>query len=174
MTGRLRDAVATKSRLLKTAMQLWVADNRKRLGLKPHDLAVLTGVTDDTARAWESRGQPSEDALVILERRFGVPRPREDAPTGDMAALIAALTAHTAALHDSASGKAYTPIPEVESLATAIAALTTELQAARTAREAYEARLRAVESELKSLHDQLGDGGSQGRSAPPPTAGSGR
>jgi transcriptional regulator with XRE-family HTH domain len=86
--------MATKSRHLKTPTQLWIADNRKRLGLTPHDLAVLTGVTDDTARAWESRGKPSEDALRLLEQRFGQPRPSDatDLPSGDLATLIRAQT----------------------------------------------------------------------------------
>jgi DNA-binding transcriptional regulator YiaG len=67
--------MATKPRHLKTPIQLWVADNRKRLGLTPADLAALTGVTVDTARGWESRGAPSQDAIETLTRRFGVKPP---------------------------------------------------------------------------------------------------
>lgn len=85
--------MATKSRHLKTPLQLWIADNRKRVGLSPADLGRLTGVTEDTARGWESRGRPSEDALAVLERRFGEPAPREagQAATGDLAAALLAL-----------------------------------------------------------------------------------
>lgn len=84
--------VATKARHLKTPVQLWIADNRKRLNLSSLDLAKLTGVTEDTARGWESRGRPSEDALAILARTFGQPAP--DAPSvqvEDQSALIAAI-----------------------------------------------------------------------------------
>lgn len=89
--------MATKARHLKTPTQLWIADNRKRLGLSPKDLATLTDVTEDTARGWESRGRPSEDALTILERRFGVPRPIEMERIGQ-SDLVAALAAQTAAI----------------------------------------------------------------------------
>jgi hypothetical protein len=64
-------------------MQLWVMDNRKRLSESSADLARLTGVTLDTARAWESRGAPSADAIAILERHFGRPAPTAGAPSGD-------------------------------------------------------------------------------------------
>lgn len=90
--------MATKARHLKAPGQLWVADNRKRLGLTPADLATLTGVSIDTARGWESRGRPSEDAIGILERRFGVAFPRDEQAGGSQAELIAALRDHTAAL----------------------------------------------------------------------------
>lgn len=84
--------MATKARHKKTPMQLWVVDNRKRLGLDPADLAALAGVSEDTARGWESRGRPSEDAIVRLEQRFGVPAPRQDEGIGgDQSAVIAAL-----------------------------------------------------------------------------------
>lgn len=91
-------AVATKARHLKTPTQLWVVDNRKRLGLEPADLAQLTGVSEDTARGWESRGKPSEDALVLLERRFGVPRPKEEASPADQSGIIDAIDRLTAAV----------------------------------------------------------------------------
>lgn len=84
--------MATKARHKKTAMQLWVVDNRKRLGLDPADLALLTGVSEDTARGWESRGRPSDEAIVRLEQRFGVPAPRQDeAGAGDSVAIAAAI-----------------------------------------------------------------------------------
>lgn len=63
--------MATKARHLKTPLQLWIADQRKAHGLTPGDLAALTGVSEDTARGWESRGRPSEDAIAVLERRSG-------------------------------------------------------------------------------------------------------
>ena len=96
--------MASKPRHLKTALQLWIIDNRKRLSLEPEDLAELTGVTPATVRGWESRGKPSEDALAILERRFGVAAPREvQAGGGDMAELVAAIRAQTDAITDLAA-----------------------------------------------------------------------
>lgn len=72
--------MATKPRYLKTPIQLWVADNRKRLGVTPADLASWTGVTEDTARGWESRGAPSQDAIEELTRRFGQKPPTTAGP----------------------------------------------------------------------------------------------
>lgn len=89
--GAYVSAVATKARHLKTPLQLWIADERKARGETPGDLARLTGVTEDTARGWESRGAPSEDALAVLERHFGKPAPRERGAVGsggDVAAAI--------------------------------------------------------------------------------------
>lgn len=85
--------MATKPRHLKTPLQLWIADNRKRLGLTPGDLAALTGVTQDTARGWESRGKPAVDALAVLERRFGQPAPTEAALPEGQSALVAEIRA---------------------------------------------------------------------------------
>lgn len=92
-----------KPRIKKTAMQLWVADNRKRLTETPADIARLTGVTVDTARAWESRGSPNEDAIRVLERHFGVPAPTEAGGMGDtqpagLDRLLEQLAAQTAAI----------------------------------------------------------------------------
>lgn len=75
--------MATKPRHLKTPLQLWIVDNRKRLGLTPADLARLTDVSVDTARGWESRGSPSADALAILQAKFGKPLPEETQAVGD-------------------------------------------------------------------------------------------
>ena len=97
MAGRLR-AVATKARHLKTPLQLWIADNRKRLSLEPADLARLTGVTEATVRGWESRGRPSEDALAVLERRFGLAAPREAQASGYGSDVALAIREQTAAL----------------------------------------------------------------------------
>jgi hypothetical protein len=88
--GGYSPAVATKARHLKTPLQLWIADHRKAASLTSADLAAWTGVSVDTARGWESRGRPSEDALSILERRFGQPAPRSETPT-DQSAIVAAI-----------------------------------------------------------------------------------
>ena len=88
--------MATKARHLKTPLQLWIADHRKA-GYTSADLAAWTGVSIDTARGWESRGRPSEDALSVLERRFGEPAPRSEAP-GDQSAVVAAIDRLTAAV----------------------------------------------------------------------------
>lgn len=101
--------MATKPRHLKTPLQLWIADNRKEKGLTPGDLARLTGVTEDTARGWESRGSPSEDAIAILERTFGKPAPRDagaGAPGGDVAAAIDRQTAVLAQLAETSRQQA--------------------------------------------------------------------
>lgn len=82
--------MASKARALKTPIQLWVADERKRLGMKPADIARLTGVTEATARGWESQGRPGQDAIAILERTFGSSAPdneRGEAPS-DLASAI--------------------------------------------------------------------------------------
>jgi hypothetical protein len=91
--------MATKARHKKTAIQLWVADNRKAGGYSSADLAAWTGVTTDTARGWESRGRPGEDAIAILERKFGKPAPGgEDRSLGDQSDLAAAIRENTAML----------------------------------------------------------------------------
>jgi transcriptional regulator with XRE-family HTH domain len=88
----IRCLMATKPRHLKTPVQLWIGDKRKDLGLTPGDIATLTGVSEDTARGWESRGRPSQEAIAILERRFGEPAPA-DRPeyAADLAEALAAL-----------------------------------------------------------------------------------
>lgn len=89
-----RGQMATKARYLKTPVQLWVADNRKRLGLTPRDIADLTGVTEDTARGWESRGSPSQEAIEVLTRRFGEKPPTMAGPSrGDTESGLADLIA---------------------------------------------------------------------------------
>lgn len=96
--------MATKARHLKTPLQLWVADNRKRLGLTPTDLAQATGVTVDTARGWESRGRPSEDAISVLERRFGTRAPRDEQAAGtDLSELAAAIHALAQSIQEERS-----------------------------------------------------------------------
>ena len=90
--------MATKPRYLKTPVQLWIADNRLGLGLTPRDIADLTGVSESTARGWESRGRPSQEALAILERQFGEKAP--DEPDENYAELAEALGGVTAAIRD--------------------------------------------------------------------------
>jgi transcriptional regulator with XRE-family HTH domain len=113
--------VATKPRHLKTPTQLWIADNRKRLGLTPGDLARLTGVTEDTARGWESRGKPSQDAMDVLVRTFGVPAPDDmagpgsDATLPGLAALIASQAELTAAIRELAEALRGS-VPELDPL----------------------------------------------------------
>lgn len=140
--------MATKARHLKTPMQLWVADNRKRLGLSSADLATLTEVTTDTARGWESRGSPSQDAVDILVRRFGVPAPTAMASSGD-----ATRQSELAAL--------------LESIRELVALLRPIVEQAGD----REARLRAVEAELESLRAGPKDGASSRRSSPRSKAG---
>jgi transcriptional regulator with XRE-family HTH domain len=140
-----RDTVAAvqKPRHQKTATQLWVADNRKRLGETPADLARLTGVTTDTARGWESRGSPGPDAIRVLEVHFGV-----SAPVGSGGAF------------DTAS-------PD---LATAIRELVEELRSARQERAEQEQRLRALEAAV-ALLAQRDDGPDPAPVAPGSTTG---
>lgn len=91
--------MATKPRAKKTPLQLWIVDSRKRLGMTPADLARTTGVSEDTARAWESRGRPGADALAILERLFGSAAPDGDQMTGaDLSGVVAAIDRLTAAV----------------------------------------------------------------------------
>lgn len=115
--------MATKARHLKTAIQLWIADQRKAGGYTSADLARWANVTVDTARGWESRGRPSEDAIAVLERHFGQTAPREergDEP-GVTAALVASLTAQTDALNRLAA--AIEQQPNASAVLSAIRAL---------------------------------------------------
>lgn len=90
--------MATKPRHLKTATQLWVYDNAKRLNLSDEDLGKATGVEPGTARSWFSRGNPNADAIRILEQMFGRPAPVDEQPAGDQAAVVAAIDRQTAML----------------------------------------------------------------------------
>lgn len=134
--------MATKARHLKTPLQLWIADERKARGETPTDLARLTGVTEDTARGWESRGAPSADALAVLERHFGKPAPssREPGQSGDMAGLVVAMTraleAQTRALTllaSQVSAARSTAEQERAALTDMLADLGDELEALRAA-----------------------------------------
>lgn len=87
-------------------------------------------MTEATARAWESRGGPSEDALLILERRFGVNRPETGTaqePSGEMALLVTEIRELVAVLHDSAADRT----PAAESLPMFMQALIEEQAATR-------------------------------------------
>lgn len=121
--------MATKSRLLKTPTQLWVADNRKAKGLTPADLAQATGVTTDTARGWESRGRPSEDAIEVLERLFGVRAPRDDqaVTVTDLAAVVAAIDRLTAAVEAQTNANTAATAALAEGLLRALGRLDTTL-----------------------------------------------
>lgn len=73
----VRCLMATKPRYEKSPIQLWIVDNRRERNMTPADIARLTGVTEATARGWESRGRPSDEALAVLERHFGVKAPAD-------------------------------------------------------------------------------------------------
>ena len=140
--------MATKPRHEKTPTQLWVADNRKRLGLTPRDLAEMTGVTEDTARGWESRGKPSQDAIDILTRRFGVKPPDDRAsPAGSdtlSAGLVAQLQAQTEAIN----------------------ALVEELRAARIDRDEFDELRETVHRLAEEALGGAGSGAPTKRGAP--------
>ncbi len=138
--------MATKPRHLKTAIQLWVGDQRKAGGYSSKDLADWTGVTVDTARGWESRGRPSEDALAILERKFGRQAPRGEglAAVGDPAALISAMTGALLA--------------QTQALTDLRADLVEARDAARSEREAMTKMLARLEARLAELQPPGGRG----------------
>lgn len=84
--------MATKARRDKTPLQLWIGNKRKEHGLTTTDVAALTGVKESTARGWESRGRPSQEALAILERKYGEAAPGDTRENyGELAEAIAAL-----------------------------------------------------------------------------------
>ncbi len=139
-------AMATKARHLKTPLQLWVSDNRKK-GHTSEELAQRTGVTVDTARGWESRGRPSDDAIRDMERLFGVPAPRGDQAAGGLPELVVALMAQTQAMNE----------------------LVLELRRERD----FDVRLAAVEGAV-ALQALPSAEGSQARALPRVEAGSGR
>lgn len=144
--------MATKPRHLKTPVQLWVADNRKRLGLTSDDLAKWTGVTTDTARGWESRGRPSQDALDELVRKFGVPAPDDMAgPPGD-GGLAALIERQTVAMEKQAE------------------ALSALVALAQKADEDRDARLTELEAVVQALGERA-LGGSSGSPVRERTAG---
>lgn len=84
----------------KPEIAAWIARERKRLQLKPPDLAAKVGVEPGTIHVWESYANrpPGPDNMEALERVFGTRSPESDAPTGDQAALVAALTRQSEAI----------------------------------------------------------------------------
>jgi transcriptional regulator with XRE-family HTH domain len=138
--------MATKPRYMKTPLQLWIVDHRKRLGLTPGDLATMTGVTEDTARGWESRGQPSEEALAILQRRFGEPIPANRETPADQGALIAALDRQTKAIEALVAMMAPVVLSQGRRLDQIDAVLRTRFGPAMQDTEAHPAREPSAES----------------------------
>lgn len=88
----------------KPAVSAWIASERKRLGWKSEELARRMRaagyeVADTTVRTWEAGRRPSQENLEALERLFSSRVPAEPQPTGDISALVAALTAQTEAIN---------------------------------------------------------------------------
>jgi transcriptional regulator with XRE-family HTH domain len=84
---------------LKPPIAAWIVRERRRLGLKPADIAArLTAmglpVTDATVKVWESNAnrRPSPDNLDGLARIFGSQPPDLTSPPSDLAAAISSLT----------------------------------------------------------------------------------
>lgn len=91
-------AVATKPRHRKTPIQLWVFDHLSGSKALVEEIAREAGVSVDTVRGWQSRGRPSEDAIRIMERRFGEAAPTEDQPPADLSGVVAAIDRLTVAI----------------------------------------------------------------------------
>lgn len=87
----------------KPPVPAWIIRERKRLDIKPRDIAErLTAmglpVTEGTVRTWEAGRSPHPDNVEGLERIFGSAAPgNEDAPA-DQTAVVAAIDRQTAAL----------------------------------------------------------------------------
>ena len=84
-------------RTAKPPISAWIVRERKRLGLKPHDLAQRLSamglpVADGTPRTWEAGRSPSADNIEGLERIFGSAAPTEMAGGAD-STLTAGLSA---------------------------------------------------------------------------------
>ena len=82
----------------KPPVPAWIIRERKRLGLKPRDLAErLTAmglpVTEGTVRTWEAGRSPHPDNVEGLERIFGTRSPdyMAGAGVGDDPSLVPAL-----------------------------------------------------------------------------------
>jgi len=83
-------------RTAKPAVSAWIVRERKRLGLKPHDLAQRLSamglpVADGTPRTWEAGRSPSADNIEGLERIFGSAAPTERSGDGSTTAGLSAL-----------------------------------------------------------------------------------
>ena len=93
----------------KPPVAAWIAQERRRKGWKAGDLAerlatIGVQVSEQTIRVWESNAdrKPSPSNLDALERLFGGQAPERESP-GDMADLVAALMAQTAAITELVS-----------------------------------------------------------------------
>ena len=141
------------SRRAKPPVSAWIVRERKRLGLKPHDLALrLTAmglpVAEGTPRTWEAGRSPSPENIEGLERIFGTVAPDMDRPADATPAGLSDLTAALTA--------------QAESFAKMLAfALERD--------RSVEARIRALEAETRSLRERLGAEASRAQSTPPQT-----
>lgn len=84
----------------KPPISAWIIQERKRLKLKPGDVAHrLTAMglptAEGTPRTWEAGRSPSPENIEGLERLF-----ETRAPASDELSLISALTAQTAAISE--------------------------------------------------------------------------
>lgn len=92
---------------LKPATAAWIASERRRLGLKPADVAQRLAamgleVSEATVKVWESNAdrRPSPYNLEGLERLFGSKAPDAGASTGtDLTPLVGALERQTEAIN---------------------------------------------------------------------------
>lgn len=91
-----------KPRSAKPATALWVADNTRRIGLTPADVARRLDVAESTVRGWESGRGISEQYVPDLERIFGVPAPAREEPAADQTALVAAIERQSQAIEKQA------------------------------------------------------------------------
>lgn len=85
--------MAVKPRATKPALSLWLIDHRKKLGMKPADVARAVGVSEDTVRGWEAGRGIGPASRLGLTELFGESAPDGggDYATADLAAAISAL-----------------------------------------------------------------------------------
>jgi transcriptional regulator with XRE-family HTH domain len=134
----------------KPPIPAWIIRERKRLGLKPRDLAERLSaaglpVTEGTVRTWEAGRNPHPDNVEGLERIFGTRAPGFMGEPGD-------------------------DTPGSLALATAIRELVEELRSTRQERAEQEQRLRALEAAV-ALLAQRDDGPDPAPVAPGSTTG---
>ena len=86
------------SRRPKPPMAAWIARERKRLDLKPADVAgrlraLGLEASEQTVRVWESYAnrRPSPENIDGLERIFGTRSPEAEESAQDVAAVVAAI-----------------------------------------------------------------------------------
>lgn len=133
----------------KDPVPAWVIRERKRLGLKPQDLADrLTAmglpVVVGTVRTWEAGRNPHPDNVEGLERIFGTRSPDYMAGAGPLGGD--------------------TPVPAA--YLERIDALVGELQADRALIRELVAELRAARAEAEGYAAAVRELGSRGRAAP--------